>query len=64
MSEDAKRLIDEIEKYMQVSMKTDYVLTYEEQRKIEDSIRALNIHLNMLIDYELKKEGVKKDENE
>lgn len=62
MSEDAKRLIDEIEKYMQVSMKTDYVLTYEEQRKIEDSIRALNIHLNMLIDYELKKEGVKKDE--
>lgn len=62
MSEDAKRLIDAIQDYMQVSMKADYVLSVEEQRKIEQYIKALDRHVKMLVDYELKREGEKENE--
>lgn len=57
MSENAKSLIQEINDYMEESMKKSYVFTLDEEIALKHSVETLQRHINMLIDYELKKRG-------
>lgn len=57
MSEDAKRLIQAIDDYKQASSKKEYTLELEEQMRLQREIEILQRHIDLLIDYELKKRG-------
>lgn len=52
MSENAKSLIQEINDYMQESMKKSYVFTLDEEIALKYNIEILQKHIDMLIDYE------------
>ena len=53
----ALELINMIDKYIAESGKKDYVFTQEEEYFIELATKRLSNHIDMLIDYELKKRG-------
>lgn len=52
----ATDLVEAIENYIETSSKKEYRFTVEEQYKLEREIAILNNQINMLIDYELKRE--------
>lgn len=52
----ATDLIEAIENYIEASSKKEYRFTEEEQYKLEREIAILNNQINMLIDYELKRD--------
>jgi len=56
----ANELIIAINNFKEESSKTGYRFTIEEQIRLEREITILQNHINLLIDYELKKE---KEEN-
>jgi len=56
----ANELIIAIDNFKEESSKTSYRFTTEEQIRLEKEIAILQNHINLLIDYELKKE---KEEN-
>jgi len=51
----AIQLINVIEEYKEESSKTTYRFTIEEQLKLQREIDILQKHIDLLIDYELKK---------
>lgn len=55
----ANELIIAIDNFKEESSKTSYRFTTEEQIRLEREIAILQNHINLLIDYELKKD--KKD---
>ena len=52
----ANNLIIAFNNYIEESNKKDYRFTYEEQIKLEQLIKVLNNQIDMLIQYELKRE--------
>ena len=50
-------LLNNIEEYIEQSSETIYRFSIEEQQAIEKAIKILNNQINILIDYELKKEN-------
>lgn len=55
----ANELIIAIDNFKEESNKTSYRFTTEEQIRLEREIAILQNHINLLVDYELKKD--KKD---
>lgn len=53
----AVALITSIEDYVSVSSKVGYRFTIEEQMELQKQIKILENQINMLIDYELKREN-------
>ena len=51
----ATDLIEAIKNYIEASSKKEYRFTVEEQYKLEREIAILNKQIDMLIDYELKR---------
>lgn len=51
----ANDLLQAIEEYIEESSKTIYRFELEEQIKIQNAIARLNKQIEMLIDYEIKK---------
>ena len=60
MSETALELILAIDKYMEKSVKTNYILTLEEQLELQRKLNTLNNHINLLVDYEVKRNKTNK----
>lgn len=56
MNKVARELIKAIEEYKKESTKVDYDFTLEEQMQLQREIDILNKHIELLIDYEMKKE--------
>ena len=59
MNKEALELIDAINKYMEESGKSDYILSIDEQIALERIIKALEKHLEFLINFEIKREQFK-----
>ena len=57
MNKVARELIKAIEEYKKESTKVDYDFTLEEQMQLQREIDILNKHIELLIDYEMKKEN-------
>ncbi len=54
-------LLEAIERYIEESSKKEYRFEYEEQRKIENAIQRLNNQLDILVDYEIKRNKEKEN---
>lgn len=52
----ATSLLEAIDNYLEASCKKEYRLTFEEQIKIQNAILVLDKQLDVLIDYETKRE--------
>lgn len=52
----AKRLIDAIESYIEETSKKEYRFTFEEQQLLCAYITKLNKQVDVLIDYEIRRE--------
>lgn len=50
-------LITSIEDYVSASSKVGYRFTIEEQMELQKQIKILENQINMLVDYELKREN-------
>lgn len=55
ISPSAKDLLKAFDEWMQDSSKTIYRFELEEQQALEHMIKVMNNQINMLVDYELKK---------
>jgi len=55
MNKIATELIKAIEEYKKESSKVDYDFSLEEQMQLQREIDILNKHIELLIDYELKR---------
>lgn len=55
ISQVANDLIKAINNYKEQSIKTNYKFTLEEQLTLQNEIAILEKHIELLIDYELKK---------
>ena len=53
----ATDLVEAMENYIEASSKTNYRFTIEEQMKLQQMIKILNNQIDMLVDYELKREN-------
>ncbi|MBR4486080.1 hypothetical protein IKS57_01750 [bacterium] len=52
----ANDLVQAIEEYIEQSSKVGYRFTLEEQLKLQQMIKVLNNQIDMLVDYEAKRE--------
>lgn len=57
MNNEAKELLKAIDNYMRASCKKDYKFTNEENITIQRQLKILDNHINMLIKYEITREG-------
>lgn len=55
MNKIALELIDLMEKYIDESSKKDYIFSLDEQINLQNMINILNKQIDILIDYELKR---------
>lgn len=62
VSPSAYELIDMFNQWVEASSKKEYRFTIEEQHALEQMIKIMNNQINMLIDYELKREQEEKQE--
>lgn len=64
ISPSAIDLIDAIKRYIEESSKINYRFTIEEQFEIQKQIKILDNQINILIDYEIKREQEKNKKSE
>ena len=55
-SPSAIRLLKAFDEFIKESSKKEYRFTIEEQRNLENLIKVLNNQINVLIEYEMKRE--------
>ena len=53
----ASNLINAFNEFIEASSKTNYEFTIEEQRELERMVKILDNQINMLVDYEIKKQS-------
>lgn len=61
VSPSACELIDKFNQWLEASSKKEYRFTIEEQYALENMIKVMDNQLNMLVDYELKREQKEKE---
>ena len=55
IDKDTLKLINEIENYMEKTSKKDFIFTQDSQYNLIQILKVLDKHINILIDYELKR---------
>jgi hypothetical protein len=62
VSPSAYELIDKFNQWLEASSKKEYRFTIEEQYALEKMIKVMDNQINILVDYETKKEQDKKQD--
>lgn len=59
IDKDTLRLINEIENWIEITTKKDFIFTEDSQYNLTRLLEILNKHIDMLVDFELKRKEEK-----
>ena len=55
IDKDTLKLINEIERWIEITVKKDFIFTEDSQYKLDQMLKILNKHIDMLVDFEIKR---------